>query len=207
MRGSYLFQGKSCFKGWYFLGASSYLSGLHLFKCSEKAFKHSEYHFKYAGSGSGCKALTYGKMLIIWEIIAEFLQHIHKAFRLEKSSWKAVVKWVIAMLQECAYRPAYQSRKYCRIFFTAIWTLSQIILALLPEFSSSAFLILQGITGFKTLPFLPEHWGQFDWFLCISQFHSGFSLSFFVCVTAASLLWTLDTFLSNLLATKKGVRI
>lgn len=146
-------------------------------------------------------------MLIIWEIIAEFLQHAHKAFRLEKSSGKAVVKQVISMLQECAYLPVYQSWKYCRMFFTAIWTLCQIILAFLPELSSSGFLILQGVTGFTTLPFLPEHWGQFDWLLCNSQFHSGFSLRFFVCVSAALLLWALDTSLSNLFAMKKGVRI
>lgn len=37
--------------------------------------------------------------------------------------------------------------EYCRMFFTAIWTLSQVILALLPGLSSSGFLILRGIAG------------------------------------------------------------
>lgn len=159
-----------------------------MFRCSENAFKHGECHIKYIISVSGYKAVTYGKMLIIREIIAAFLQNTYKAFRLQKSNGKAVVKQVISMLQECAYLPIYQSWKYCRMFFTAIWTLSQIILALLPELSSSGFLILRGITGFTTLPFLPEHRGQFDWLLCNSQFHSEFSLKFFVCVSAVLLL-------------------
>lgn len=207
MKGSYLiYQRKYCFKEWYFWSALGYLSGLCLLKSSENAFKHGECYFKYAISVSGYKAVPYGKMLIIWEVIAEFLQNSHKAFRVWKSNGKAVVKQVISVLQECAYLPIYQIWKYCRMFFTAIWTLSQIILALLPELSSSGFLILRGITGFTTLPFLPEHWGQFDWLLFNSQFHSEFSFKFFVWVQhcCSELLippWAIC------LAMKKGVRI
>lgn len=156
---------------------------------------------------SAYKAVAYQKMFIICEITALFLQDTYKAFRLQKSIWKAVVKRIISIVHECAYLLVYQSWKYRRMFFAAIWTLSQIILALLPELSSSGFLILQGITGFTTLPFLLEHWGQFDWLLCNSQFHSELSLKFFACESAVLLLWAFDNSLSNLLAMKKGVRI
>lgn len=98
-----------------------------------------------------------------------------------------MVKQVISMFHECAYLSIYQLEVLHNVFRGNLDTVPD-YLALLPELSSSGFLILQGITRFTTLPFLPECCGQFDWLLCNSQFHSEFSLKFFLCVSAALLL-------------------